>query len=41
MDFLLDARSREASTHLESGICDRSMTVPTVTENGWRQSLQL
>ena len=41
MDFLLEAISRDASTHFDSGIWLRSMTVPTVTENGLRQSLQL
>ena len=41
MPFLLDAMSCAASTHFDSGICERSMTVPTVTVNGLRQSLHL
>src|SRR4030088_3237267 len=41
MPFLLDAINRVASTHFDNGICDRSITVPTVTLNGLRQSLQL
>ena len=41
MLFLLDAMSCAARTHLDNGICERSITVPTVTVNGLRQSLHL
>jgi len=41
MPFLLDAIRCEANTHLCSGTWLRSMTVPTVTLKGLRQSLHL
>ncbi len=41
MPFLLDAMIWAAITHLQSGILLRSMTVPTVTVKGLRQSLHL
>src|SRR5665213_2940607 len=41
MPFLLEQRRCVASTHLVSGILERSKTVPTVTENCSRQSLHL
>src|ERR1017187_5663849 len=39
MPFLLEHSRCVASSHLESGILERSKTVPTVTENCSRQSL--
>jgi hypothetical protein len=39
MPFLLAAIRWKAAAHLCSGMCDRSITMPTVTLNGSRQAL--
>ena len=39
--FFDAAMSRKPSIHLESGMCERSNTVPIVTENFVRQDLQM
>ncbi len=39
--FFDDCMKWAASTHLDSGTCERSITVPMVTLNGFRQSLHL